>query len=96
MKKCPNCSRNFDDDNDYCPEDGTSLVPDSGGQPSGTFQSSGEMPTQVVNRPNATNPQLIGQPVPVRAGSNTSQFLIFGVILLLAVTAVGFAVAYFS
>lgn len=95
MKKCPNCSRNFDDDNDYCPEDGTLLVSDAAGQPFGTFQSSGEMPTQVVNRPNTTSPQLISQPVSVHGGSRTTQLLIFGVILLLAMIAVGFVVAFF-
>ena len=95
MKRCPNCSQVFDDDNDYCLEDGTLLVHDSGRRPFGTFQSSGEMPTQVVNRPHATNPQLIDQPVSVRGGSKTPQILILGVILLLAMTAVGFAVAFF-
>lgn len=48
MKKCQNCSRIFDEDNDYCLEDGTLLVGDSGGISFGTFQSSGEMPTQYA------------------------------------------------
>lgn len=56
MKKCPGCSRIFDDDNDYCLEDGTLLVGDSGGISLGTFQSSGEMPTQYVPQQKNTVP----------------------------------------
>jgi hypothetical protein len=95
MKQCPRCGLVLTDDNDFCLEDGTRLVMDSGNQVFGGFQMSDEVPTQVVNRMSPTNPQLIGQPVPVRGGSNTSQFLIFGVILLLAMASVGFGVAYF-
>jgi len=51
MKKCPNCSQVFEDDNDFCTNDGTTLVPDTGPQGFGGFQSSGEMPTQYVRRP---------------------------------------------
>jgi hypothetical protein len=96
MKKCPNCTRNFDDDNDYCPEDGTLLVSDVAGQPFGNLKSSGEMPTQVVARPQTTNPQLIGHTQHTRSVSTTSQYFFFGVILVFAMVAVGFAVAYFS
>jgi hypothetical protein len=52
MKKCPNCNQLFTDDNMFCLEDGTSLlmVSDTGPNPL-VFPTSGEMPTQYVERP---------------------------------------------
>lgn len=96
MKRCPKCGLALTDDNDYCLEDGTLLVGDFGGQSFGSFQSPGEVPTQVVARPQTTNPQFIDQPGSMRNGTTTSQYLIFGVILLLAMAAVGFGVAFFT
>lgn len=93
MKRCPKCGLNLTDDNDYCLEDGTLLVPDSGGQSFGSFQSSGEVPTQVLTRPQPMNPQFVAQQASPAASK--PPYLIFGVILLLAMVAVGFAVAFF-
>lgn len=46
MKKCPNCNQYFGDENDFCPDDGTVLIAEGV-----VFQSSGDMPTQYVPRP---------------------------------------------
>ena len=86
MKRCPQCNNLFDDINDYCLNDGTPLTT--------TIQvdySSQEMPTVVWNPP-TSNPAVVNTP---RGGPNTTMYVMFGIIVLLAVTAVGFAVAYF-
>lgn len=62
MKKCPSCSQVFDDSNDYCLNDGTALVPDTGQQSAGGFQSSGEMPTQYLRGPQPTSAAPVGNP----------------------------------
>jgi hypothetical protein len=54
MKRCSSCGRTFDGDIDFCLDDGTRLGADMGG-----YQSSGEMPTQVIERP-----QSAGYPTP--------------------------------
>lgn len=96
MKRCPKCGLVLTDDNDFCLEDGMRLVADSQSQVFGGLQLSGEMPTQVVARPQTTNPQIIGQSTPIGTGSRASEYLLFGIILLFAVAAVGFGVAFFS
>lgn len=81
MKNCPNCGHSFGDENDFCLNDGTRLVADYNSQP-----------TVVVNRP-VVSSQLYDQPSPGKSG--WTQFLTFGIILILAMAAVGFGVAYF-
>ncbi len=79
MKNCPNCGHAFGDENDFCLNDGTRLVAEYNSQP-----------TVVVNRPAA--PVYDQRPTGKSGGS---QFLTFGIILILAMAAVGFGVAYF-
>lgn len=55
MKRCPSCNLILDDSNDFCLNDGTPLLPDIGAHVFGGFQSSGEMPTQFITRPQAAN-----------------------------------------
>lgn len=55
MKKCPSCNRPFSDDFEFCLEDGTRLMAESGG-----FQTSGEMPTQYIPRPLSAAPAPAG------------------------------------
>lgn len=62
MKKCSTCGRIFDGDIDFCLDDGTRLSADIGGYP-----SSGEMPTQVIERPQ--NTPYPGPPVVVSQSS---------------------------
>ncbi|HEV7928875.1 MAG TPA: hypothetical protein VGP12_01945 [Nitrosospira sp.] len=62
MKRCSSCGRTFDDDTDFCLEDGTRLTADIGG-----YQSSAEMPTQVIERPH--NIPYPGAPVVVSQSS---------------------------
>ena len=79
MKNCPNCGHSFGDENDFCLNDGTRLVVDYNSQP-----------TVVVNKPAAPVYDLSP---PGKSGG--IQFLNFGIILILAMAAVGFGVAYF-
>jgi len=72
MKKCPNCNQIFGDDNDFCPNDGTTLVVDTGQMGFGGFPTSGEMPTQYVARPT--------QHVSLGAPSSNIQYLVIGVL----------------
>lgn len=65
MKKCPNCSLIFEDENDFCVADGGVLV-------TVYDNSSGELPTQVVSRPAAS-------PAVVAAADNNSNML-YGII----------------
>jgi hypothetical protein len=51
MKKCPHCRRTFDEDYEFCLEDGTRLTAEPGG-----FQTSGEMPTRYIPRPLSAAP----------------------------------------
>lgn len=74
MKQCPSCGRTFDDEYDFCLEDGARLVTGPAG-----FPSSGEIPTQYVPRP------LTAQPTTPAGSSSKWLFLIIG---LLSVTAV--------
>jgi hypothetical protein len=59
MKRCSTCGRTFDGDIDFCLHDGTRLGADPGG-----YQSSGEIPTQVIEQPRNT-PFPAPPPVPV-------------------------------
>ncbi len=52
MKKCPICNQIFSDDNDFCTNDGTTLIMESGQVGFVGFSTSGEMPTQYIPRPN--------------------------------------------
>ncbi|MFN0139206.1 MAG: hypothetical protein ACKVQW_03835 [Pyrinomonadaceae bacterium] len=88
MKRCPQCNNLFDDINDYCLNDGTPLT---ASVPS--YPSQQEIPTVAWN-PHTRTPTYSGE-VGKSATSNTALFVMFGIILLLAVAAVGFAVAYF-
>lgn len=72
MKKCPNCNQIFDDDTDFCTNDGTTLVLNSGQQGFSGFPSSGEMPTQFLQRP-----QTAAAPP---AGSSNILYLVIGVL----------------
>jgi cell division septation protein DedD len=81
MKKCPNCSQIFEDDNDFCTNDGTTLVPDTGPQGFGGFKSSGEMPTQYVPHPQSAV-------APPAARSSNLLYLVVG-ILATALAATG-------
>lgn len=86
MKKCPNCNQMFGDENDFCQNDGTPLL------------SEGSTQETIFLR----TPASTGQPFqnqtnfPAGRPSGGSQYLIFGLILLLTVVAVGFGVAYFT
>lgn len=84
MKKFPKCNLILTDDNDYCLEDGTRLVMDSGNQLFGGWQTSGEMPTQFVPRPQAVAAPPASRSLPIL-------YLVIGV-LATALTVVG---AYF-
>lgn len=81
MKRCPKCGLTLTDDNDFCLEDGTRLVMDSGNRAFGGFQTSGEMPTQFV-----PHPQAVAAPPATR--SLPILYLVIGV-LATALTAVG-------
>jgi hypothetical protein len=81
MKRCPKCALTLTDDNDFCPEDGTRLLMDSGNQVFGGFQTSGEMPTQFV-------PSSQAVAAPSSTGSSPILYLFIGV-LATALTAVG-------
>jgi uncharacterized protein HemX len=80
MKRCPSCQSVFDDSNDFCLNDGTALIVDQISQPT------------VVLTPRSTQPAAHNASQPA---TNTTVFVMFGVILMLAVTTVGLAVAYF-
>lgn len=84
MKRCPKCGLAVTDDNDFCLEDGTRLLADSGNQVFGGWQTSGEMPTQFVPRPQAVT-------APPTTGSSPVLYLVIG-ILATSLAAVG---AYF-
>lgn len=56
MKQCPLCKRYFDAENDFCLEDGTPLVAQSGANPFGGHSSAGDIPTEVITSV-ATPPQ---------------------------------------
>lgn len=56
MKKCPNCNQIFDDDNDFCPNDGTRFATGYDG-----FMSSREVPTQYVAHPQTSQPLVVSQ-----------------------------------
>lgn len=81
MKRCPKCGLTLTDDNDFCLEDGTRLLADSGNQAFGGMQTSGEMPTQFVPRPQAVTG-------PLTTGSSPVLYLVIGV-LATALAAVG-------
>ena len=82
MKRCPACNQLFTEDNMFCQNDGTSLlyVPETGQNPT-VFQTSGEMPTQYIQRPPNTA-------TGVRNDSSKWLYLIIGV-LATALVAVG-------
>jgi hypothetical protein len=81
MKRCPKCGLTLTDDNDFCLEDGSRLVVESGNQAFGGMQTSGEMPTQFVPRPQAIA-------APSSTGSSPILYLVIGV-LSTALAAVG-------
>lgn len=84
MKRCPNCNQTFSDDNLYCLEDGTLLVPISGAeQIPPFFQTPDSAPTQFIPRPNINVAE---------ASANTSKwlYLIIGV-MATALVALGIA-----
>lgn len=81
MKKCPNCNAKLTDDNDFCPNDGGTLVLDTGKQGFSGFQSSGEMPTQFIQQPQNVN-------APPTGGSSNVLYLVIG-ILATALVGVG-------
>lgn len=81
MKRCPKCGLALTDDNDFCLEDGTRLLADSGNQAFGGMQTSGEMPTQFVPRPQSVT-------APPTTGSSPVLYLVIGV-LATALAAVG-------
>lgn len=83
MKKCPNCSQIFTDDNDFCLNDGRPLVAESGG-----YQSWVEMPTQYVQRPQNTPYPTTAVPAP---HSNRWIFPLVGILCGLVVV-LGFMV----
>lgn len=72
MKKCTNCNQVFSDENDFCTNDGTTLVANPGQTGFGGFPTSGEMPTQYVARPT----QHVSQGAP----SSNIQYLVIGVL----------------
>lgn len=76
MKKCPSCFQLFGDENDFCLNDGTPLVVESG-----SYRSSGDMPTQFIPR---------AQPTVANSGGGNSAvlYLVIGV-LATALIAVG-------
>lgn len=85
MKKCSRCNQIFGDENDFCLNDGTPLMPD------GSSQETVILPKPGTSGQHFQKPTEFASP---RSGGN-SQYLMFGVILLLAILAVGFGVAYY-
>lgn len=81
MKKCPNCNQIFGDETAFCLDDGTPLVVDTGHQGLGGFQSSGDLPTQFIQRPQTA----VG---PASGGSSNMLYLVIG-ILATALVGVG-------
>ncbi len=79
MKRCPRCNQSFDATNDFCLNDGTRLVVDSASQETFLFPRGINMPTSA-----GVSPRTSG-----------SQWVTFAIILVLAVVAVGFGVAFF-
>ncbi|MFN0277893.1 MAG: hypothetical protein ACKVRN_04745 [Pyrinomonadaceae bacterium] len=84
MKKCPNCNQLFSDENAFCLNDGTPLMMLASTQDTVVLpkSSSGQ---QFQNRA-----EVAGKP-----GQSILIYLMFGVILLLSIVAVGFGVAFF-
>ena len=74
MKRCPKCGLILTDDNDFCLEDGTRLVINSGNQAFGGFQTSGEMPTQFVPRSHPVTT------VPPASGSSPILYVVIGIL----------------
>lgn len=73
MKRCPNCSQIFDDSNDFCLNDGTPLLLDSGQQGFSVYPNPVEVPTQVISRPQNVAP-------PVSGAVSNVLFLVIGVL----------------
>src|SRR5687768_6587616 len=81
MKRCPNCQKLFGEDMLFCLDDGTPLEADLSSDP-----------TVVIPRASANTMPPAAAPVQRSGGTN---ILLFGLILILSVAAVGFGVAYF-
>lgn len=94
MKKCPNCSQFFTDDNMFCLNDGTSLlyVSETGQDPT-VFAVSGDQPTVFV--PKQQTP-VVAPPASVPAPSGAAGRWIFPVLgfLLGVIVVLGFLVFY--
>lgn len=68
MKKCPSCYQLFGDENDFCLNDGTPLVVESG-----SFRPSGDVPTQFIPRAQPTTSTSGG-------GSSAILYVVIGVL----------------
>ena len=82
MKKCPTCNQFFGDENAFCLEDGTPLLPETASAGPGGFVSSGDMPTRYISRPTAV-------PAPVGSSRGSSSNILYLVIGILATALVG-------
>ena len=87
MKRCPNCNQLFTEENMFCLNDGTSLlyIPETGQNPT-IIPTSGEMPTQYIQRPKIAEP---------KAAENSSRWL-YLIIGILATALVGMATFMFT
>ncbi|MBK8149555.1 MAG: hypothetical protein IPK58_15475 [Acidobacteria bacterium] len=81
MKKCPKCNQLFEEENIFCLEDGTPLVPAVEPAPTVSFPLSGEVPTQFVPHP-------VAAPQTAAGGPSKWLYLVIGVLstALIAVT----------
>jgi hypothetical protein len=82
MKRCPNCEHAFDDDYDFCLDDGTPLVLDSVQRGFGGFKSPGEMTTQFIPHPQISQYQT---PQVIAAHSSKWVFPLVGILCGLVV-----------
>ena len=95
MKKCPNCSQFFTDDNMFCLDDGTSLlyVSETGQDPP-VFPVSGDQPTVFV--PKIQTPAVFTPPATAAVQSGSAMRWILPVLgfLLGVICVLGFLVFY--
>ena len=86
MKKCPNCSQTFSDENYFCLNDGATLADsDESGINPPPFAAGDSLPTQVVSRPSA---------IDANASNDSSKWL-YLIIGVLATALAGLAIFMF-
>lgn len=63
MKRCPQCSRTYTNDNDFCFDDGNALAFISSGASPHAFVTPADTPTQVITRPPSVENRSSGSPL---------------------------------